>query len=77
MHRLCKIGLTPDALDPPRADAHVLEALLQLPLECWLSAGHKELGDLCCLLIGGELTRRKGVHISNGLMGITTIRLGE
>jgi len=61
LHGLSKPGLTPDALDPPRIDPHVLEALLQRPLEFGLLACGKEAGELCCLLIGGKLiTRNKG-----------------
>ena len=59
LHGLSKPGLAPDALDPPRIDPHVLEALLQRPLEFRLLACGKEVGELCCLLIGGKLITRK------------------
>ena len=71
LHCLTKLGLTPDALDPSRADPHPLEALLQCSLERWLDAASKELGNLGSFLLGGELisTRyTKRANITNLLI---------
>ena len=58
LHRLSEPGLPLDALDPPCADPDVLKALLQCSLEFRLLAGGEEAGELCCLLVGGELMTR-------------------
>ena len=59
LHRLTKAGLAPDALDPPCADPHPLEALLQRSLERRLHAAGKELGHLSSFLFRCELAMHR------------------